>query len=427
MNDEPLNEPASVQALPSSGSATRRALPRVTASPVTVLGALFALAVLGCNGNGTDGSGGGNSGGAGNGTGTAQNGTGSSQGGSGSGTQSGGTFSSGTASDGTTTGVGGGCATTTQQAQKIPLDMYIMLDQSGSMDSSVGAGMTRWTAVTGALTQFLQQSNAAGLGVGVQFFGLGAPGAFNDSCTASDYANPLSTDANGLAGVEIGTLPGNAAALIASIGAHTPNTLTPTSAALQGAVDHAAAWQQAHPTHVVVAVLATDGDPTECDTSLANIDAIAATALAGPQKIKTFVIGVGSSLTNLNGIAAAGGTGQAFIVDTNPQASQQFLAALNAIQGTALACNYIIPPPPPPQVADFTKLNVQYTPGGGGMAMLIPKVADAAACPPTGDAWYYDNNAAPTQVVFCPSTCNTLKADTMGSVEIVLGCQTVLN
>ena len=132
-------------------------------------------------------------------------------------------------------------------------------------------------------------------------------------------------------------------------------------------------------------------------------------------------------MSNLNGIAAAGGTTQAFIVDTNQNTNAQFLAALNAIQGTALACSYLIPPPPMGQMPDFGNLNVEYTPGGGGPSELMPKVANQAACPATGDAWYYDNPAAPTQIVLCKSACDKVKVDSTGSIHIVLGCQTILN
>jgi len=55
------------------------------------------------------------------------------------------------------------------------------------------------------------------------------------------------------------------------------------------------------------------------------------------------VIGVGSALSNLNQIAQAGGTNSAFIVDTNGNVGQQFIEALNAIRGAALACEYLIP------------------------------------------------------------------------------------
>src|SRR6185436_3893123 len=51
-------------------------------------------------------------------------------------------------------GSGGGCAGTSSKAEQIPLDMYIMLDQSGSMSGLVPGG-TRWTAVTQALATFV--------------------------------------------------------------------------------------------------------------------------------------------------------------------------------------------------------------------------------------------------------------------------------
>ncbi len=380
--------------------------------------ALVAIGLLAC-GDGSSSSSS-NAGGAGanaaNGTGTNANGNGTGTGNGSGGNNSSGTFGTGTGGN----GVGGGCATTTQQAEKIPLDMFIMLDQSGSMSTDVGNNVTRWDAVTTALTTFVQQPQVAGLGVGIQFFAL------PDNCNSAAYANPLTPDSNNATGVEIASLPGNATGIVSSIAAHSPHTGTPTSAALQGAVDHAKVWQIANPTHVVVAVFATDGQPSSCDTNLTNIDNIASTALAGPQKIRTFVIGVGPSVANLDGIAAAGGTTSAFIVNS-PMATQLFLDALNAIQGNALPCNFIIPPPPMGQQPDFTKLNVQYTPGNGSPPVIMPNVANAAACPANGNAWYYDNPTAPTQVILCGGTCNEIKLDPMGKIDIVLGCTTTLN
>src|SRR5205823_711503 len=136
-------------------------------------------------------------------------------------------------------------------------------------------------------------------------------------------------------------------------------TSTPTSAALQGAIDHATAWATAHTQDVVIALLATDGDPTECDTNLTNINAIAAKGANGTPKILTFVIGVGSSLGALNGVAQAGGTQSAFIVDTTQNVNQQFLDALNKIRGTALGCSYKIPIPSNGGTPDYGSVNVQ--------------------------------------------------------------------
>src|SRR5450432_1981047 len=109
-------------------------------------------------------------------------------------------------------GGGSNCATSTVSAQVSPLDIYVMLDQSGSMTDPVSGGGTKWSTVTAALDSFLTQPNLTGFSVGLQYFGL--PGSvFGDSCTASDYAT---------AAVEIAALPGSATALTTSIAAHSP-------------------------------------------------------------------------------------------------------------------------------------------------------------------------------------------------------------
>ncbi|MCC6555434.1 MAG: VWA domain-containing protein [Polyangiaceae bacterium] len=356
-----------------------------------------------------------------------------------------------TGTGGGSTGVGGGCAATSSKAQKIPLDMYIMLDQSGSMDESAGSG-TKWQAVTQALSTFVQQPGLDGVGVGIQYFGVppgggaqcgstcfsdadcgaavcgpcfvtvpGFPGiclggSGGDSCDPNDYATPE---------VEIAPLPGVASAIINSMAAHSPTTGTPTSPALQGAVQHARDWRIANPSHVVIAVLATDGVPQSCDTDLNNINGIAAAGANGNPQVLTFVIGVGPELGALNGIAQAGGTGQAFLVDSSPNAEQQFLDAMNAIRGSALACSYQIPVPQS-GTPDFNAVNVQYTPGDGGQPVVIPKVANEAACPPSGLAWYYDDNASPTQIILCDGACAQISADATGQIDILLGCETVV-
>ena len=381
---------------------------------------------------------------------------GSASGQSGGDDSSSGLFDGGpTGSNGSGSSVGGGCAGDNVKAEKLPLDMYIMLDQSGSMEDPVSGGGTKWSAVSAALSAFVQQgAPVAGIGVGLQYFGLppngmnmcaaqcmtdadcGAPAcgpclvpvpnfpgiclggaAAADSCDGADYAKPA---------IEIAPLPGVAAAITSSIGMHGPSTGTPTYPALQGAVDHAKEWATAHPDHVVIDVFATDGDPSECNTDLNAINALAAAGANGMPKILTFVIGVGNSISALNGIAMAGGTGQAYLVDTNANAQQQFLDALNAIQGTALGCTYSIPMPEA-GTPDFDTVNVEYTPGGGGMKQTLPKVANEGACPANGDAWYYDNNASPTKIILCDATCTKVSADATGTVDIVLGCKTILN
>ncbi len=394
-------------------------------------------------------------------------------GGSGSGTSNGGsssaTFSAGngtgtgfmTTGNGSGTGGAASCQSEPHQAMTLPLDMYIMQDQSGSMSDMVSEGGTKWQAVTGALNAFVQQTGLSGISVGIQYFGLppgggapmcsanpicakdsdcGAPAcgpcmlivpgfgacagsaAGGDSCAATDYAKPE---------VEIAPLPGVAGAITMSLAMHSPSTSTPTAPALQGAVNHAKAWAMTHPGHVVVAVLATDGEPTECaPEDQAGIAAIAAAALAGTPSVKTFAIGTFATADTpsgpdlLNAIAMAGGTGQAFNIDTTMNVNQAFLMALNQIRGTALGCQYQIPAPMSGSNADPTKLNVQYTPGGGSPE-IIPHVADQAHCPASGDARNNDNKSAPTQILLCGSTCTKVQGDSSGNIDILLGCKTV--
>lgn len=343
------------------------------------------------------------------------------------------------------TGEGGGCAGEDFVAEKVPLDIYLMLDQSGSM----GDG-NKWTSVVSAITSFVQDPSTAGVGVGIQYFPLpsdanctviqcnsdadcgagcgpcfgamfGFPGicqgfADSDSCDAVDYATP---------DVEIAPLPNNGSAIVQSMSAHGPTGGTPTSAALQGAVDHARAWANFNVGHKTIVVLATDGDPSGCNEDLAFINGIAASGVSGSPSILTFVIGVGGSVSALNGFAAAGGTNQAFMIDQDPNVEQAFLDALAAIQGTAIPCAFLIPEPPPGEDINFGEINVNYTPSNG-MPDNIPRVDDAAACPADGLAWYYDDNLAPTQILLCPSACATISGDAGGSVKIVVGCETVV-
>jgi hypothetical protein len=304
------------------------------------------------------------------------------------------------------------CAAETTRAQQLPLDMYIMLDKSGSMDDNVQGG-TKWVVIRNALATFLSQPTLTNVSVGLQYFPLG-----NDSCTAADYAAPA---------VEIASLalPSTGTAIANSLIAHSPGGNTPTSAALQGAINHCKTWGTAHPDHVVIVILATDGDPTACVTTIdPDIKNIAASGVTGTPKVLTFVIGVGSSKAKMDQIAASGGTTAAFMVDTGGNVQQQFLDALNVIRGTALGCVYKLPSPDG-GTPDYDKVNVQYTPGGG-TARMFPRVDGLASCPASGDAWYYDNPAGPTQILLCPATCETVKADTTGVVDVLLGCKTIL-
>jgi len=268
-----------------------------------------------------------------------------------------------------------------------------------------------------------------------------------DVCIQASYVAPS---------VEVAALPGAAAAIIASLPTHTPDAPdplpisgTPTVMALNGALTHAAALSKANPNHRLVVVLATDGLPTaECEPDIPALDlltdparaatliqrvaTLASTAVKGKPSISTFVIGVfapaeaTTAQPNLDAIAMAGGTNKSFVVTTSQNVTMAFLDALNAIRTTALTCEYNVPQPEAGQL-DYNAVNVTFTSGAGKQLTVPYSGGTAASCTDKG-GWYYDadptTGGTPTKIEVCPVSCNALKADTAGQVNILLGCKT---
>jgi hypothetical protein len=243
------------------------------------------------------------------------------------------------------------------------------------------------------------------------------------------------------AAVPLAPLPGNASALISSVMAESPSGNTPTSPALTGALSFAAEHATRNPTHRVIAVLATDGLPTECiDPSVqseAEAVAIAASAaskaLATTPSIPTYIIGVFgdqdlTSMVNLDRLAVAGGTKQAFLVDASRDVAAQLLDALASIRSGSPSCEYTLPKAPEGAELDFNAVNVQLT-RPGQQAQTLLYVATRSQCSRASLGWYYDADPAqgetPSKISVCPTTCDKLRAATGASVEIRLGCATL--
>jgi Mg-chelatase subunit ChlD len=303
------------------------------------------------------------------------------------------------------------CKAESAAAEQVPVDVFMMIDQSVSMAAPEPTGMSRWDSVIAALTKFVQAPESAGLSIGVQYFGLGLLGI---SCTVADYALPE---------VEIAPLPGNAEAIVKSFGMHGPSSITPTAPALQGAIQHAQAFKLAHPSHAVTVLLVTDGEPDSCgllsDTVTAAMQGVTATP-----SISTYVLGVGGSLDALNQIAKAGGTGQAYIVSDSQNVSAEVVMALNRIRGQAvLPCEFQIPAADPGQKFDYDKVNLSYT-TSAAQTSTIGYAPDVTTCNRAALAWRYDNAQAPSKIVLCDTTCESVTS-AGGKLDIALHCPTV--
>lgn len=331
------------------------------------------------------------------------------------------------------------CAPQAFLAQQIQLDIYLMLDTSASMTTSIGGTDTRWTAIKSALDSFLS-APSTGLSVGLQYFPImdthgcsstatscsgdgecgscgpcaasqcaGTNTVFGGSCMSGDYASPA---------VEITSLPGARSAIVNSMAMRSPEGGTPTSAALVGLLDHAKSWASLFPDHAVIALLATDGEPTECITSQPYLMSVASAALSGTPRIPTFVIGVGTSLPAVNSIAVAGGTGSAYMVSPGTGLAAEFLTVLDTVRGKSADCKYLIPSG---ASSDFGKVNVRFTPSSGP-AVSFPNVG---LCTAGVDGWFYDNASAPKNIVLCDYSCQAVKADASGTLDVLVGCPMV--
>lgn len=306
---------------------------------------------------------------------------------------------------GSTADGGGACTSISATAQPVKLDIIFLIDQSGSMSGP------KWIGTTSALKTFFKDPKSANIGAGLSYFPNHKPA----TCVPVDYAT---------LDVPINTLPLNSFALTNSMPADATGVNTPTYGALRGALMAAAAYQDAHLKNKVIVVLATDGDPNACGTT--TIDDIAALAKSARDYngVLTYVIGVaGSTIANLDKIAAAGGTAKAYDVTND---ISEFSAKMAEIRSVSLGCEFEIPPPPSSQTLVPDEVNFSYTPKGVGMPTLLPRADDLADCGGK-PGWYYDNNTAPTKIIICPASCTTVQADSNAMVSALFGCKSVVN
>ncbi len=319
---------------------------------------------------------------------------------------------------------GTACVGTSVEGERVPVDLYFMVDTTGSMNCPVPdsatkpctvdpgppySSTTRWVVESAALKSFMNAPANAGVGVGIAFFP--AP---SNACDAATYTKPS---------VEIAALPGGVSKLDAAIDAKKPAGNTPTLASLTGAVQHATDYAKAHVGHRVAVVYSTDGYPVGCasDNTIANAANVAKAAYAANPSVPTYVLGVGNNLSSLNQIAQAGGTDQAYLIDTTGDAAAQLSAALDSIRGRALVgCTYQIPPAPAGSTLDYGKVNVRVT-SGSGQVTNVARDPSASACT---QGWQY--SADMSQINLCGDTCAQVKADPNMKLEVLFGCNTVV-
>jgi hypothetical protein len=320
-----------------------------------------------------------------------------------------------------------GCVGSNYEGEGLPLAIYIMFDQSASMDCVIEAQQPwqsdqcngsnpRITPVREAVESFLNDRASAGISVGIGYFGYLPIG--QTSCDPADYSQ---------AAVPIGMLPDNAGMLTGSLNAVQPTGETPTDSAIRGACSYLQGWHEEHPAYKKVILLVTDGVPEApssegCSPSIEEAVDATTECRDSDARIDTYVLGVGQALDNLNQIAQAGGTEQAYIVDGG-NVSQSVLTALNAIRAdAAIPCTL---PVPTPQggVIDYSSVNIGICdPAENSVTTFF--VDNEAGCTNDPGGWYYTEGGSTRNIQLCDSTCGVVSS-AGSTLYFTLGCGTI--
>jgi hypothetical protein len=255
-----------------------------------------------------------------------------------------------------------------------------------------------------------------------------APASFcaltvEDECASASYDSLVAS---------IAPLPQNRGPLLVGLRGNSPsNGGTPMRVAVETSLQKLRTHLAKVPGRKGALVLATDGFPGCTPPALNDLPAITnlvARARSETPSVSTYVIGTFSAaeITQvrplLDMVATAGGTGQAFVVTANTDLSQQLQAALAAIRGSALNCEFKIPTGK--SELDYGAVRVSFTTSAGKREQL-DHVKSMADCDPVRGGWYYDvdpTQGKPTTILACPASCQTFRAEGSGKVDLSFGC-----
>jgi hypothetical protein len=314
-------------------------------------------------------------------------------------------------------GSGETCVTETATAALEPVYLVFGFDRSGSMgkgDEDWHDQSLKWDPVATATRAFLEDPASVGISAALKFFPDSSEE--DERCDASRYSNPE---------VPMTALPSDDFAdVIDAVPDEDWIGGTPTLAVLTGLVSYIGDQRTANPGRYAI-VLVTDGYPQDCPDS--SIESVAELAASVSDTIPTYVIGVANppfddapdNVTNLAEIAQAGGTEQAFVIDTGDptQTSRDFASAIERIRGAAISCEMTIPAAPAGRTFDKEAVQVSYGAEGTDRTELRydPECGE--------NAWFYDDPENPSRIVLCPDACSVVQAAATVTLAVDFACE----
>jgi hypothetical protein len=274
---------------------------------------------------------------------------------------------------------GGDCGANEFEITKLPPNLLIVLDRSGSMDAEVpnSGGQTRWEVAGAAIAQLLVDY-AATVSFGLDLF---------SACTGNGCAP-------GTIVLPIGSAPADIDQTIAQTAlCDSGDPETVIGGSLQALVGEAS-LQVAGRDNAIL--LITDGQ----DNCGGGGPQAAAALLGQPVAVTTYVVGFSGDVNagELDAIAQAAGTAPYYQADD----AMQLSAALSSIAASVASCSYTLDMPPEGDIYVFFNDDPQQIPQDGQ------------------DGWTYDPST--NTITFHGAACDQIQNGIVTDIDIVFGC-----
>ena len=297
------------------------------------------------------------------------------------------------------------CAETNIEIEVVPVNMMLLQDVSGSMVNddygNPAPEPTKWTQAKNAINSMLENF-ADEINFGIDRF------PNDDQCGVTNAA--LSD-----------TLPDNADNINSILGTIFPVGATPILLSMQNYTDanHAPIFTSADSASYLVVI--SDGADTCGQSGMAMFDQASpqqlttvTTNLLTNFDIKTFVIGFGAGAepTQLNAIAAAGGTEITEYIDAVNE--EQLADELANIAAAVVSCVYEFNIEEEENEVDMDEVNVQFD----GEDLLYNQ--DCAT--ETEELTWTWVDEEQTQFEFCEAACDELEEGEVEEITITVGC-----
>jgi hypothetical protein len=301
------------------------------------------------------------------------------------------------------------CREVMQPLAKLPPDILLILDASGSMNDDVtntactnGCGATsKWAQMIPAINTVVAATDMTA-NWGLKFF------ADTDSTCGVGNGVAVPVGTNTAAAVQTAIMGRTAGNGGVSNGSRTPTRLAENAGAayMRGLADQ-------NPKFIV---LATDGLPncaasgaTDADDSAGAVTAVTDAAMSG---IPTFVVGIatggGMADTTLSNMANAGGYPRAGSPTYYPVTStMEFTATLQTLVGMATTCTFTVPEP----TGDTDRAHIAVVVNG----------SELGRDPNHANGWDYTSTGM-TAVQIYGSTCTGIMNGSITDVKIVFKC-----